>query len=217
VTDGYERITDELRRLDDELAAAVTLPSVDTVIRCASTLNRASTAAAAAVLTVGALGATTVIAQFTVPDPAVGTAAAVTPGAAPSERFGIGASLPVVEQVPAPVEGAPTFEDPAPVEAAPPPPGPGLPAAPPPPGPPAVVPTTVVPLQPTTTTRRPSNNDEGDDEKPTKTRTSKPNPPDPPTEPTEPDPPTEPTEPDPPTSDPADPPSDPPSDDNEDS
>lgn len=46
MTDGYERITDELRRLDDELAAAVTLPSVDAVIRRASTLNRASTAAA---------------------------------------------------------------------------------------------------------------------------------------------------------------------------
>ena len=76
MTDGYERITDELRRLDDELAAAVTLPSVDTVIRRARTLSRASTAAAAAVLTVGALGATTAVAQLTVPGPVVDTASA---------------------------------------------------------------------------------------------------------------------------------------------
>ena len=46
-----DRVTDEFRRLDDELAAAVTLPSVDSVIRRAGTLNRASTAAAAAVTT----------------------------------------------------------------------------------------------------------------------------------------------------------------------
>jgi hypothetical protein len=68
VMDGYagssafDRITDEFRRLDDELAAAVTLPAVDSVIRRAGTLNRASTAAAAAVLTVGALGLATELA-----------------------------------------------------------------------------------------------------------------------------------------------------------
>ncbi|MGH8966403.1 MAG: hypothetical protein ACRDXB_13900, partial [Actinomycetes bacterium] len=73
MTDGYERVTDEFRRLDDELAAAVTLPAVDTVIRRASSLSRANTAAAAAVLTVGALGATTAIAQITLPAPEVQT------------------------------------------------------------------------------------------------------------------------------------------------
>src|SRR5919108_4229178 len=82
MTDGYERVTDELRRLDDELAAAVTLPAVDTVIRRAGTLNRTSTAAAAAVLTVGALSATTAVAQVTVPVAHADAAGAtVTPGA----------------------------------------------------------------------------------------------------------------------------------------
>src|ERR687896_10747 len=103
MTDGYERVTAELRRLDDELAAAVTLPSVDTVIRRAGTLNRASTAAAAAVLTVGALGATTAIAQLPVPGPFVDPAAAPPPDA-PASRMGVGASLPVVEEAPASVE-----------------------------------------------------------------------------------------------------------------
>ena len=47
-------VSRELRRLDDELAAAVDLPPVDSVIRQAGRTARASTAAAAAVLTVGA-------------------------------------------------------------------------------------------------------------------------------------------------------------------
>ncbi|MCU1662942.1 MAG: hypothetical protein JWR58_3007, partial [Pseudonocardia sp.] len=44
MSDTFDRVTEEFRRLDDELAAAVTLPAVDSVIRRAGTLNRASTA-----------------------------------------------------------------------------------------------------------------------------------------------------------------------------
>lgn len=63
MTNTLTRVTDEFRRMDDELAAAVILPAVDAVIRRAGTANRASTAAAAAVLTVGALGGITAVAQ----------------------------------------------------------------------------------------------------------------------------------------------------------
>ena len=65
MTAAFDRMTDEFRRLDDELSAAVTLPPVDAVIRRAGALNRASTAAAAAVLTVGGLGGITAVAQAT--------------------------------------------------------------------------------------------------------------------------------------------------------
>ena len=51
--DRHARVSQELRELDDELAAAVELPPVDSVIRQAGRTARASTAAAAAVLTVG--------------------------------------------------------------------------------------------------------------------------------------------------------------------
>ena len=61
-------VSQELRELDDELAAAVELPPVDTVIRQAGRTARASTAAAAAVLTVGALGGVTALTH--VGDPA---------------------------------------------------------------------------------------------------------------------------------------------------
>ena len=61
-------VSQELRELDDELAAAVELPPVDTVIRQAGRTARASTAAAAAVLTVGALGGVTAVTH--VGDPA---------------------------------------------------------------------------------------------------------------------------------------------------
>lgn len=79
-----DRMTDEFRRLDDELSAAVSLPSVDSVIRRAGTLNRASTAAAAAVLTVGGLGGITAVAQATVGPAQASTSnaeAVITPAA----------------------------------------------------------------------------------------------------------------------------------------
>ena len=57
--EALTRVTDEFRRLDDELSAVVTLPSVDDVIRHAGSTSRASTAAAVAVIAVGALGGVT--------------------------------------------------------------------------------------------------------------------------------------------------------------
>ena len=75
-----DRVTDEFLRLDDELSVAVALPSVDSVIRRAGTLNRTSTAAAAAVLTVGGLGGITAVAQaHTVPAAAVKADAVIAP------------------------------------------------------------------------------------------------------------------------------------------
>ena len=206
MTDGYERITDELRRLDDQLAVAVTLPAVDAVIRRAGTLNRTNTAPAAAVLTVGALSATTAIAQITVPAPAIHTAAAVSPGRAPVTSADSDASLPVVEQAPAQVGGVPRDPETR-VDEPLPPRDPG-PAVPPPPlaPPPPVLTTTAVAPPPTTTTR--NNDDDNDDDRPT--RPSKPNKPTKPPEPTKPDP-TKPTdEPSDPPDEPSDPPDDPP-------
>ncbi|MDQ2706598.1 MAG: hypothetical protein M3Z25_02710 [Actinomycetota bacterium] len=55
-----------LRRLDENLTRGVVLPPVDAVIRRADAMNRTTTAATAAVLTVGALGAVTVVAQSVV-------------------------------------------------------------------------------------------------------------------------------------------------------
>ena len=52
-----------LRELDEDLTRAVALPPIDSVRRQATTLNRTTTAATAAVLTVGALGAITIAAQ----------------------------------------------------------------------------------------------------------------------------------------------------------
>lgn len=54
-----QRVADELWSLEDELAAAVTLPEVDTVIGRNASFNRVSAAAAAAVLAIGTLGAVT--------------------------------------------------------------------------------------------------------------------------------------------------------------
>ena len=67
MSEPFRRVADELRRLDDELAAAVTLPTPDSVIRRAGVLTRASTAAAVAVLSVGALGAMTAVAVGAAP------------------------------------------------------------------------------------------------------------------------------------------------------
>jgi len=65
------KLTSEFRRMDDELAASVALPAVDSVIRRAGTTSRATTAAAAAVFTVGSLGGVTAVAQASTPrDPA---------------------------------------------------------------------------------------------------------------------------------------------------
>ncbi len=61
------KLTSEFRRMDDELAASVALPAVDSVIRRAGTANRATTAAAAAVFTVGSLGGITAVAQASTP------------------------------------------------------------------------------------------------------------------------------------------------------
>ena len=78
MSEPFRRVADELRRLDDELAAAVTLPTPDSVIRRAGVFNRASTAAAVAVLSVGALGAMTAVASVAAP---VVPAATVAPPA----------------------------------------------------------------------------------------------------------------------------------------
>ena len=67
MSEPFRRVAEELRRLDDELAAAVTLPTPDSVIRRAGVFNRASTAAAVAVTSVGALGAMTAVASVTTP------------------------------------------------------------------------------------------------------------------------------------------------------
>ena len=56
MTESFHGVADELRRLDDHLAAAVPLPAPDTVIRKAGAVNRASTAAAVAVTTTSASG-----------------------------------------------------------------------------------------------------------------------------------------------------------------
>jgi hypothetical protein len=203
VSDTLQRMTDEFRRLDDELAAAVTLPAVDKVIRRAGSMNRASTAAAAAVLTVGTLSGLTAVAQASTPAPSSDVAAPVLPPAAstptettqsPPPSFSP-ESQPVAIDVPAPVYAAPARPAPGPVLL--PPPAPPVPPAP---------------------EKKPSggkegdsdnNNDNNDHDKPTK-----PTKPTPPTKPTKP-PTTEPTQPptsEPPTSEPSDPPSSQPQD-----
>jgi outer membrane biosynthesis protein TonB len=78
------KLTSEFRRMDDELAASVALPAVDSVIRRAGTTSRATTAAAAAVFTVGSLGGITAIGQASTPrEPApAGVVAGPPPAAA---------------------------------------------------------------------------------------------------------------------------------------
>ena len=73
-------VSRELRALDDELAEAVELPPVDSVIRQAGRTARASTAAAAAVLTVGALGGVTAVTRVGEPAPVADVAPVVAPG-----------------------------------------------------------------------------------------------------------------------------------------
>ena len=63
MTGAHHRLNDAFHGLDDELSAGVPLPSVDAVIGRAGALNRASTAAAIAVLAVGALGGVTAVAH----------------------------------------------------------------------------------------------------------------------------------------------------------
>jgi outer membrane biosynthesis protein TonB len=90
------KLTSEFRRMDDELAASVALPAVDSVIRRAGTTSRATTAAAAAVFTVGSLGGITAVAQASTPrDPAPAEvvsgpppAAALVPAPAPGPSIG---------------------------------------------------------------------------------------------------------------------------------
>ena len=79
MTGAYNRLSNAFHRLDDELAAGVPLPSVDAVIGRAGTLNRASTAAAIAVVSVGALGGVTAVAHAGVRPVAVAEAAVVPP------------------------------------------------------------------------------------------------------------------------------------------
>ncbi|MDT7552914.1 MAG: hypothetical protein QOI16_1450, partial [Pseudonocardiales bacterium] len=81
MTNTQGRLSHEFHRLDDELSAGVPLPSVDAVIGRAATLNRASMAAAIAVLAVGALGGVTAIAHAGV-HPTLAAAAEVIPPAA---------------------------------------------------------------------------------------------------------------------------------------
>lgn len=111
------RMSEEFRRLDDELAGAVGLPSVDAVIRRTGMLNRASTAAAAAVITVGALGGLTAVAQASVgrPSPAAVVAAAGPSTTAPSSIVVTTPAPPVTTAAPVPV--APVTV--APISAAP--------------------------------------------------------------------------------------------------
>src|SRR4051794_12761216 len=90
------KLTSEFRRMDDELAASVALPAVDSVIRRAGTTSRATTAAAAAVFTVGSLGGITAVAQASTPrEPAPAEvvsgpprAAALVPAPAPGPSIG---------------------------------------------------------------------------------------------------------------------------------
>ncbi|MBO4241473.1 hypothetical protein GSF26_27500, partial [Pseudonocardia alni] len=64
---GFADIDREFHRLDDVLAAAVPLPAVDDVISRAAGARRATSAAAAAVLTVGSLGGITAVATAAAP------------------------------------------------------------------------------------------------------------------------------------------------------
>jgi hypothetical protein len=82
VTGANNRLSDAFQRLDDELSSGVPLPSVDTVIGRAGTLNRASTAAAVAVLSVGALGGVTAVAHAGVRPVAVAEAVVAAPATA---------------------------------------------------------------------------------------------------------------------------------------
>jgi hypothetical protein len=79
VTGAHNRLSDAFHRLDDELSSGVPLPSVDAVIGRAGTLNRASTAAAVAVLSVGALGGVTAVAHAGVRPVAVAEAVVAPP------------------------------------------------------------------------------------------------------------------------------------------
>jgi hypothetical protein len=63
VSDDPDSAVSALRHLNEDLVQTVRLPPVDRVVARAAGMNRANTAATAAVLTVGALGAVTVIAQ----------------------------------------------------------------------------------------------------------------------------------------------------------
>ncbi|MBV9312221.1 MAG: hypothetical protein JO100_00500 [Pseudonocardia sp.] len=72
-----------LRLLDEDLTQSVMLPPVDVVIRRAEGMNRTTVAATAAVLTVGALGGVTLVAQ-SVMSGAVPLPAPVALGPAPS-------------------------------------------------------------------------------------------------------------------------------------
>ncbi|MDT7644896.1 MAG: hypothetical protein QOC75_1896, partial [Pseudonocardiales bacterium] len=89
-----------LRRLDEDLTQSVMLPPVDAVIRRASSMNRTTTAATAAVLTVGALGAVTVVAQSVVSG-AVPLPAPVALSAAPPPALSTapGGPVPAIAQV----------------------------------------------------------------------------------------------------------------------
>ena len=79
MTGAHNRLSDAFHRLDDELSSGVPLPSVDAVIGRAGTLNRASTAAAVAVLSVGALGGVTAVAHAGVRPVAVAEAVVAPP------------------------------------------------------------------------------------------------------------------------------------------
>src|ERR1700761_4666371 len=61
--DYYGPSSGGLRTLDEDLTRSVLLPPVEMIIHRADAMNRTTTAATAAVLTVGALGAVTVVAQ----------------------------------------------------------------------------------------------------------------------------------------------------------
>ena len=79
MTGAHDRLSDAFHQLDDELSSGVPLPSVDAVIGRARTLNRASTAAAVAVISVGALGGVTAVAHAGVRPVAVAETVAAPP------------------------------------------------------------------------------------------------------------------------------------------
>lgn len=158
MTQWEDQVTDAMRRLDDDVAAAVALPPVDAVIRRAGAHNRVAAAAAVAVATVGALGGITVVAQTVGSSPAsaaVPKFAKRTPQ--PLAPFDVPnaivtpettAALPIA---PPPVTTTrPAAATTAPPAPAPPPPPPPSPSPPPPPPP-----TTTRPPPPTTTTTTP--------------------------------------------------------------
>ena len=100
MTGAHDRLSDAFHQLDDELSSGVPLPSVDAVIGRAGTLNRASTAAAVAVISVGALGGVTAVAHAGVRPVAVAETVAAPPPPPPTTTTTTPTPAPVVAAPP---------------------------------------------------------------------------------------------------------------------